>query len=141
MVCQTLKSELDIKPGNMRAIITLNLAMRWIACGMAILALGACLAMLIGNEKPKLFSMISLAALSAVPLLLVGASFLMLQVAIRPRWVELLKNGLLGGTFLLWGTIQLMPSNATSLRLGNIVIGLYVLDLAWVILGSRSSTK
>jgi hypothetical protein len=42
---------------------------------------------------------------------------------------------------LLWGAIQLIPQNAVALRLGNLVIALYVLDLAWVILGSKSSPK
>jgi hypothetical protein len=74
-------------------------------------------------------------------LLLVGTAFLTMQPLIRPRLVELLKNALLAVTFLLWGGIQFMPQNATSLRLGNVVIALYVLDLAWVILGSKVSVK
>jgi hypothetical protein len=45
--------------------------------------------------------------------------------------LEFLKNALLAATFLLWGIIQLMPRNATSIRLGNVVIVLYVLDLSW----------
>jgi len=79
--------------------------------------------------------------ISAAPLLLVGASFLFLQPIIRPRLMELLKNVLLAVTFLLWGAIQFMPQNTMSKRLGNVVIALYVLDLAWVILGSRTSLK
>jgi hypothetical protein len=42
---------------------------------------------------------------------------------------------------LLWGFIQFMPRNAASLWLGNLVIVLYVLDLAWVVLGTRISLK
>jgi hypothetical protein len=53
----------------------------------------------------------------------------------------LLKNALLAATFLLWGAIQLMPQNATSMRLGNVVIALYVVDLAWVVLGTKISLK
>jgi hypothetical protein len=71
----------------------------------------------------------------------VGTSFLFLQPIIRPRLMELLKNVLLAATFLLWGAIQFMPQNTMSKRLGNVVIALYVLDLAWVILGSRISLK
>jgi hypothetical protein len=53
--------------------------------------------------------------------------------------VDLLKNGLLAATFLLWGAIQFMPQGVASLQLGDLVIVLYVLDLAWVILGSTIS--
>lgn len=68
-------------------------------------------------------------------------AFLILQAAIRPRLIDLLKNALLAATFLLWGGIQFMPQNALSLRLGNVVIALYVVDLAWVILSSRISRE
>lgn len=119
----------------------LNSALRWISYILAILALAAGAALLIGDAKPGDISRLSTAAISAAPLLLVGASFLILQPIIRPRSAELLKNVLLAGTFLLWGTIQLMPQNTMSKRLGNIVIALYVLDLAWVILGSKISRK
>jgi hypothetical protein len=52
----------------------------------------------------------------------------------RPPWADLLKNILLASAFILWGIVQLMAQNALSKRLGNVVIALYVLDLAWVIL-------
>jgi hypothetical protein len=41
---------------------------------------------------------------------------------------------LLAMTFILWGIVQLMPQNALSARLGNVVVALYVLDVAWAIL-------
>jgi hypothetical protein len=76
------------------------------------------------------------AAISAVPLLAVGLSFLIIQLIIRPRATELLKNLLLAATFLLWGTVQLMAPNFVSKTLGDVVIALYVTDLAWTILTS-----
>jgi len=72
--------------------------------------------------------------ISAMPLLLVGVAFLILQLMIRPRPKECLKNLLLAATFILWGIVQLMPQNVLSMRLGNLVVALYVLDLAWTIL-------
>jgi hypothetical protein len=71
---------------------------------------------------------------SAVSLFLIGASFLMAQAILRPRPVELLKNVLLAAAFLLWGVVQLMEQNALSKKLGDVVIALYVVDLAWMIL-------
>lgn len=119
----------------------LNHALRWISYGLAILALAAGIALLIGDAILRALPRLPAAAISAAPLLLVGTSFLMLQPILRPGFADLLKNALLAATFLLWGVIQLMPQNAASKRLGNLVIALYVLDLAWVVLGTRISPK
>jgi hypothetical protein len=118
-----------------------NNILQWISYGLAFLALAAGIALLIGDATQGILSRLPAAMISAAPLLLVGTSFLILQPIIRPRLMELLKNVLLAATFLLWGAIQLMPRNAASMRLGNVVIALYVLDLAWVIFGSRISLK
>jgi hypothetical protein len=119
----------------------LNTVLRWISYGLAILALAAGIALLVADANPGAPARLPAAAISAAPLLLVGVSFLMMQPVIRPRLMELLKNVLLVATFLLWGAIQLMPRNTTSTRLGNVVIALYVLDLAWVVLGSKISKQ
>jgi len=106
---------------------------------LAILALAACVGLLVGDVGIGNLTQLSPAAASAAPLLLVGTSFLFVQPALRPRLLDLSKNVLLAGTFLLWGIVQLMPQNALSIRLGNLVIALYVLDLAWITLGTAIS--
>jgi hypothetical protein len=115
--------------------------LRWISYGLAILALAASIGLLIGDAGIGTLPRLSAAATSAAPLLLVGTSFLFVQPFIRPRLIELLKNVLLAATFLLWGIIQFMPQNAMSMRLGNVVIALYVLDLAWMTLGTVNSQE
>jgi len=115
--------------------------LRWISYGLAILALAASIGLLIGDAGIGTLPRLSAAATSAAPLLLVGTSFLFVQPVIRPRLIELLKNVLLAATFLLWGIIQFMPQNAMSMRLGNVVIALYVLDLAWMTLGTVNSQE
>ncbi len=111
-----------------------------ISSTLAVLALAAGLALLAGGAKHVLLFNLPGAAVSAAPLLLVGVSFLVFQLIVRPSKMDLLKNVLLAGTFLLWGVVQLMPQNSVAARLGDVVIALYVVDLAWVILGSRNST-
>ncbi len=118
-----------------------NTVLRWISYVLAILALAAGIALLLDGAKPGTLLRMPAAAISAAPLLLVGTAFLIMQPVIRPRFVEFLKNALLAATFLLWGAIQMMPRNAASLQLGNVVIALYVVDLAWVILGWKISPK
>jgi len=119
----------------------LNLVLRWFSYGLAVLALAASLGLLIGDVGRGTLPPISAAVASAAPLLLVGTSFLFVQPILRPRLLELLKNMMLAATFSLWGTIQFMPQNAMSIRLGNVVIAFYVLDLAWVTLGTAISRE
>jgi hypothetical protein len=115
-------------------------ALRWISYGLAVLALAASVALLIGDAGLGILPRFSSAA-TAAPLLLVGTSFLFVQPILRPRLLELFKNVLLAATFLLWGIVQFMPQNAMSSRLGNLVIALYVLDLAWMTLGTVNSRE
>jgi hypothetical protein len=119
----------------------LNIVLRWISYFLAVLGVVGGVGLLLSDRKIGTLPRLPEAAISAAPLLLVGTSFLILQPILRPRLMELLKNVLLAATFLLWGAIQFMPQNATSIRLGNVVIALYVLDLAWVILSSKISPK
>jgi hypothetical protein len=77
---------------------------------------------------------------SALPLLAVGLSFLMIQPIIHPRSTELLKNLLLAATFLLWGVVQLMAENRLSKILGDVGSVLYVVDLTWTILARMNRT-
>ena len=119
----------------------LNSVLRWFSYGLAVLALAASVGLLIGDVGIGALPRLSAAVASGAPLLLVGTSFLFVQPILRPRLVDLLKNVLLAATFLLWGIIQFMPQTATSIRLGNVVIALYVLDLAWVTLGTTISQE
>ncbi len=123
----------------MLSLSRLNNILQWLSHVLAILALAAGIGLLVGDAKIWAPRGLSAAVISAAPLLLVGTSFLILQPIIRPGLMDLMKNVLLAATFLLWGTIQLLPHNTMLMRLGNVVIALYVLDLAWVILGSKIS--
>ncbi len=131
----------ESNPSGVPSLSMLNNILRWISHVLAVLTLAAGMGLLIGDSKMWTLPGLLLGVISAAPLLLVGTSFLFLQPIIRPRLMELLKNVLLAVTFLLWGAIQFMPLNTMSKRLGNVVIALYVLDLAWVILGSKISGK
>ncbi len=71
--------------------------------------------------------------LSALPLILGGSAYIALQCILRPRPIELLKRLILGAAFLLWGVVQLMPAGDLATELGNLVIALYVIDLALMI--------
>jgi len=78
-------------------------------------------------------------ALSALPLLSVGLAFVLAQGIVRPGPAELLRNLLLAATFVLWGVVQLMAQGHLSKVLGDAVIALYVIDLAWTIFAGAAA--
>jgi peptidoglycan/LPS O-acetylase OafA/YrhL len=131
-VRQTIQSGAD-------RLAKINRFLRGMTIALVVLALALGSAMLAEEAGMCLIPRLSRGALSAAPLLLVGVALLILQPVIRPRSKELLKNVLLAATFILWGIVQLIPQNALSVKLGSVVVALYVLDLAWAILLGVSS--
>ncbi len=111
----------------------MNKVARWLTIVLVVVAV-ACIVGLLANDT-KMYIPIGLSApaTSATALLLIGVSFLIAQTILRPRWTELLKNAMLAAAFILWGVVQLMEQNELSKTLSDVVIALYVLDLAWVI--------
>jgi hypothetical protein len=79
------------------------------------------------------------APISAAPLLMAGAAFMAVLPLTRPGWLEFVKRGMVGAAFILWGIVQLMPPGAAATTLGDLVITLYVIDLALVIHDWRST--
>lgn len=75
--------------------------------------------------------------LSALPLLLAGVSFALLQIRLKPPRGTLLRRLLLASAFVAWGIDQLLPSGRAALFLGDAVIGAYVLDLFWMASGEQ----
>jgi hypothetical protein len=104
------------------ALLLNDAAARLIAFGKLLLAMA-----------PRGWALLGHAPLSALPLLLVGASYLALQGILRPPPIELLKRLMLGSAFLLWGIVQLMPPCVLATDLGDLVIALYVLDLGIIV--------
>ena len=132
------------RPGERSALEEL---LRWLTRSLAIMAVLSSVALLCVGVTPMLSSFPAVIAtqasrawellknvpLSALPLLLAGISYLVLQVIVRPRPLELLKRVMLAAAFLLWGIVQLMPAGNLASELGNLVIALYVIDLGLII--------
>lgn len=132
------------RPGERSAIQELLL---WLTRSFAMLAVLSSAALLCVGATPLLTSvptklakamvhfwtMVKALPLSALPLLLAGSSYIVLQAIVKPRAPELLKRLMLGIAFLLWGVVQLMPVSQLATELGNVVIALYVVDLGLMI--------
>ena len=121
--------------------------LRWLTRSLAVMALLSSVALLCVGATPMLsalpthiarvafraWALVKNMPLSALPLLLAGSSYLVLQAILRPRPFELLKRLMLGAAFLLWGVVQLMRASSLATELGNVVIALYVVDLGLII--------
>ena len=119
----------------------------WLARSLAVLAVLSSFALLCVGATPLLISspteiaraafrgwaLIKNLSLSALPLLLAGSAYIVLQAILRPRPLELLKRLMLGIAFLLWGVVQIMPVSDLAVELGNVVIALYVVDLGLIV--------
>jgi hypothetical protein len=117
----------------------MNKVLTWLAMGLVAVAAASGVGLLACDAGFVIG--LPMALVSAVPLLAVGAAFLVIQPAIRPRWPEALKNALLAATFLLWGFVQLMAQSEWSRKLGDLVIALFVMDLAWTIFDRSSEAR
>jgi len=120
---------------------------RWLTRSLVVLAVVSCIALVAVGATPLLtawstaiarasergWAFLKAGPLAALPLLLAGSSYIVLQVILRPRPLELLKRLMLGCAFLLWGITQLMAASNLATELGNVVIALYVIDLGLMI--------
>jgi hypothetical protein len=105
---------------------------------LARISLIAAGALLVGNQfvSPGIHGW-----LSALPLLLGGAAFALLQFRLRPPGVTLWKRLLLAAAFVGWGVDELLPAGRIALFLGDAVIAAYVLDLFWMSGDQKSAAR
>jgi len=132
------------RPGEGSALDEL---VSWLSRSFAILAVASSVALIlvgltpqltklvgeIAGAAPRAVSLVRSMPLSSVPLLTAGVAYILLQLVMRPGFLELVKRLMLGAAFLLWGIVQMLPVSGLSNELGNVVIALYVVDLALII--------
>jgi hypothetical protein len=69
----------------------------------------------------------------ALSLILIGCSYISLQLSVRQRWDEMLKKVLLGVAFLFWGGEQFLPSSPWVTAMDTLVVIIFVVDLGLII--------
>jgi cation transport ATPase len=117
-----------------------NHLLRGMTISLVVLAVVFGCALLINDAGMETIPRLPGSVISAISLLLAGMALLIVQPITGFHAKEFLKNALLAGTFILWGIIQLIPPSILSMRLGNLVVALFVLDVAWAILISANRT-
>lgn len=74
-------------------------------------------------------------AVSAAPLIFISLSWLCLHPGTRVSPVQFLKRLIAAIAFVLWGIDQILPPGPVASTVGDVVIALFVLDLALIIKG------
>lgn len=110
----------------LRSALTLVVAM---LAGVAVIAGGILVA---GGIAPHLIE-VNHRLISAAPLLAIGSAYLILQVLVRQRLTEFIRRLMVVSAFIFWGIDQLLPPSLLARTLGDLVILLYVVDLALVV--------
>lgn len=75
------------------------------------------------------------AATSAVPLILIGLSWLCLHPGIGVHPIQFVKRLIAAVAFVLWGIDQVLPPGWWASTVGDVVIALLVLDMALIVRG------
>jgi hypothetical protein len=69
----------------------------------------------------------------ALSFILIGVSYISLQLSTGRPWRERYKGLLLGLGFLFWGTEQFLPPGPLATALDSLVVLIFVSDLSLVI--------
>lgn len=76
---------------------------------------------------------------SAVPLILIGTAFGLLQFSLPRTRTQVLLGLCVSCAFILWGLEQFIPSQSIASSIDDLVVFLFVLDLTLVIYGHLKS--
>lgn len=72
-------------------------------------------------------------SIGAMALILVGFSYVCLQLSIKRPTGEMLQGLFLGAAFLLWGGEQLLPPRRLVTLMDALVVSIFVIDLSFII--------
>jgi hypothetical protein len=97
---------------------------------------------LVGNDIAHGYSVsIVHQRLDAWPLMAIGLSYIVLQLASKQKTGDRIKNIFLGVAFLFWGGEQLLPPSRIVTLLDEGAVTIFVVDLSFIIWGRISQTE
>jgi hypothetical protein len=109
-------------------------SIRWLSITLFILALVAVACMWFSDALRHLHTMSSHQQIGALPLILIGLSYIAFQFVGKRRLAERVKGLFLGFAFVLWGSEQLLPPSPWVMVMDSLVISIFVVDLALIIM-------
>lgn len=120
--------------------IRLNRAHRALPVILGVVTLMGVGVLLAWDVDPRLFPARAHDFLAAFPLAMIAIAYLVYQAAHKPARMEALKAILLAIAFLFWAANQLWPDLREATLFNDIAVGLFVLDVFFVIAGWPSSS-
>jgi hypothetical protein len=109
--------------------------LRWLSTIFFILALAGIATLLAFDVLNRLKPTPIHQRAGALSFMLIGASYISLQLGTRRRWSETLKGVMLGVAFLLWGGEQFLPPSLWVTAMDSLVVLIFVVDLSLIIVG------
>ena len=110
-------------------------ARRLVPLVLGIVTLAGVVLLFVQDAAPRLLPAGSHNALAAFSLAMIACAYLVLQLAHHRPLTELAKTILLAAAFLFWAANQLWPNLPQASLFNDIAIGLFVLDVFFVIVG------
>jgi hypothetical protein len=106
---------------------------RWLSTIFFILALVGLITLLATDVWNQLRSTPVHQRAGALSLMLIGASYVCLQLSSRRRWTETFKGVMLGVAFLLWGSEQFLSPSVWVTAMDSLIVLIFVVDLSLII--------
>jgi hypothetical protein len=106
---------------------------RWLSALLFILALGAVTTLLIFDALNRLRLTPLHQTTGALSFMLIGSSYIGLQLSSGRRWNEMVKEVLLGIAFVLWGGEQFLSPSVLVTAMDTMVVLIFVVDLSLII--------
>jgi len=110
-------------------------ARRLVPLILGIVTLAGVVLLFIEDAAPRLLPAGSHNVLAAFSLAMIACAYMVFQLAHHRPLAELVKTILLAAAFLFWAANQLWPSLPQASLFNDIAIGLFVLDVFFVITG------
>ena len=110
-------------------------ARRLVPLILGIVTLAAVAMLFVADAAPRLLPAGSHDALAALSLAMIACAYMVFQLVHRRPLAELVKTILLAAAFLFWAANQFWPNLPQASLFNDIAIGLFVLDVFFVIVG------
>ena len=114
---------------------TSDRAHKIVPLALGIVTLAAVVLLFVEDAAPRLLPAGSHGVLAAFSLAMIACAYMVFQLAHHRPVAELFKTILLAAAFLFWAANQFWPSLPQASLFNDIAIGLFVLDVFFVIAG------
>ena len=109
---------------------------RWLSTILFVSAIAAMLTLLVADILNALTPSVVHRYAGALSFMLIGSSYVALQISLRRPPAEKVKAILLGIAFLFWGSGQFLPPSLFATAMDTAVVVIFVVDLSLIIVES-----